>query len=169
MEFPKIELSETNKKVIIGVGILIVVFILLFLLRGGGEVPPSALIETEEVLPTVMAEEETTTETRPEEREESLVRDPLLTPIKVGPVEELTKTEGELIGSPYLVWQGVLLGPNEVRTAILNGSICREGDIVQGVKIVSIQKEFMTVEYDGSSYNLRLGIPVGGEEGQLEE
>jgi len=34
------------------------------------------------------------------------------------------------------------------------------------VMIVSIQKEALTVEYDGSTYDLKLGEPVGEKEPQ---
>ena len=157
MELPKIDLSDNKKKVIIGVGAVVLLLLLLFFLRGGKELPPSALIETSE------DPMEQGVEDHPKPAQKVIVRDPLLAPADMGPINGLIEISDTPIGTPYLIWQGVFLGPDEVRGAILNGEVCREGEIVNGVMIVSIQKETLTVEYDGSSYDLRLGEPVGEE------
>jgi hypothetical protein len=67
-----------------------------------------------------------------------------------GPVQVVTKT---VENPPALTVQGLVWG-GTFPQAIINNKVVKEGDIVEGAKIISIEKKGITVFFKGGQFNL---------------
>ena len=59
------------------------------------------------------------------------------------------------VAPPKLVLQGILLA-SQSREAMINGDLYKEGDIIDGARIVSIERGLVKIEFAGSEIILRI-------------
>ncbi len=87
-------------------------------------------------------------------------RDPFV-PLAGGTKSAATKLE-DITSADDIKVEGIAIGAEGRKMAILNGEIIKEGDKVGEVSLKSIGKKFITVLIGGKSYNIYLPGEDGG-------
>lgn len=88
-------------------------------------------------------------EYKPEE-----LRDPFWPPPQqMEPPEQIPQVEAKVEPLPTLVIQGVVWG-GFAPQAIINNKVVKVGDVIEGVHIIDINKDGITVFFDNREYNL---------------
>ena len=89
------------------------------------------------------------------------LRDPFESPFEMMAVpitEEETEEESAVrYGLSHLKVQGMVWG-TKMPQVIINGTVLRTGEVIQGAEILSIRKEGVYVLHEGSQYILRPAI-----------
>lgn len=75
--------------------------------------------------------------------------------------QEAQPSETKQSQPPALTVQGLIWGGNFPQ-AIINNKVVKTGDSIEGARILSIDKEGITVFYDGNEYNLSPPAAVTG-------
>ena len=88
-----------------------------------------------------------------EYKEEEGLRDPYQSPIKEEVVEEALQEQVPIDPLPSLTIQGMVWG-GTLPQAIINNKVVKIGDTIEGVRIIGIKKEGITVFFGNREYNL---------------
>ncbi len=83
------------------------------------------------------------------------VRDPFI-PLVVeeeGKPQVLKKTD-----EPAIKLQGIIWGEENIRTAVINGKVLRQGDEIDGNEVVTIEKDKVTLKKGDREYSLMLKV-----------
>ena len=78
------------------------------------------------------------------------LRDPFQSPFEMGE----SPTEGPAVGLPQLTVQGMVWG-SKMPQAIINNTVVKVGEVIEGAEILDIRKEGVYVLYQGRQYILR--------------
>lgn len=83
------------------------------------------------------------------------LRDPFEGPTvkKSGDDERAAEPKVSRVPPPDLIVQGLIWG-GDIPQAIINNKVVKVGDTIQGVKIITITKDGVTVLFEGMQYNL---------------
>ena len=95
------------------------------------------------------------------------LRDPFQSPFELFmPVEEPEDAPPPVVGGlPHLEIQG-MVWDSSLPQAIINNTVLKAGEVIEGVEILAIRKEGVYVLYEGRQYILRPGISKEKEGGR---
>jgi hypothetical protein len=91
-------------------------------------------------------------------------RDPFV-PLVGGSRPTVIKLE-DITSSEDVKVEGIAIGAQGKKVAILNGEVLKEGDKVGEVELKKIEKKSITISIGGKSYNLYLAGEEGGAKGE---
>ena len=77
--------------------------------------------------------------------------------------------EGKSLGFGNLVLQGIMFDPKAESYAVISGQVVREQEELEGVRIVKIEPDGVTVLVEGQSHRLTVQEPQSNQEASTEE